>query len=111
MYEKKEIMPLYRELLENGLRKVRERANHAGEDQEKIDTALREYGELFGIIDAMTTKEQEWPLDISLIRMHAIAEAAGASDQSMLLFVINFYDFAEKIARLKFIEQKRKSQD
>ena len=102
--DKQSIMSSYRRMLQRGLADVQELAKRPGADEEKVRTAFGEYETLLRIMDAMAP-EQDWPFELDFSRLHAIAQAAGASDQTMLRFVINYHKYANEMALAVFRQQ------
>jgi signal recognition particle GTPase len=98
--KKKDIMPKYRNTLQGGFSEVEKYAKTPGADQEKVRSANEQYQTLFRIIDALTPEEQEWPLDIDFERLHDIAKTVGATDQAVLLFIVNFHEYAKMIGNM-----------
>ena len=97
--ERKDIMVEYRGMMARGRRVVEENAKQV--DEEKTKNAIQQYDWLESMINAMTPKEQEWPLDMDFARLHEIAQAAGATDQFLLLFLCNSRDLGNQMAKLE----------
>jgi signal recognition particle GTPase len=90
----------YREMLERGLKGVRELAATGKCTREKAETAFKEYRAIFGIIDAMTPAERLNPVErIDSTRIRRISLGAGVQDRQVIQLLINLSQFNEMILR------------
>ena len=72
-----------------------------------LQTGLREYRRIFGMLDAMTTEEKSSPFAvIDSGRIRRIARGAGSTDQEVIQLMFSYRDFCEQIARLNWLDRR-----
>lgn len=97
----------FRQMHERGFAEVRRMLAEKRCTEVEAEAAFKDYRFILGIIDSMTPAEKENPLEaVDSESIKRIALSAGATDQNVIRFLINWSGYSEEIARVNFDERR-----